>query len=144
MQVVREHLDVLRVVIEERPKSSIVKHSNILSKILIKCFDLRRVQLLSTDTESKFTTNEIEEIEPVIFDATIAMIYKLSDATFRPIFRKILGWSKHAGSDEDTKKVNLCRQTTLFSFTGIFFGSLKVGPSTKLLLFVLQKLIRSA
>lgn len=127
LQATKEHLEVLRVVIEQRPKSSIVKHSDILSKILIKHFDLRRVQLLSTDMEPSFTANEIEEIEQLIFEIAIAMIYKLSDATFRPIFRKILAWSNHLGSGENAKKANLYRQTTLYSFLAMFFGNLKVG-----------------
>lgn len=127
LQATKEHLQVLRVAIEKRPKSSVVKHTNILSKILINYFDLRRVQLFSTDMETVFTANKVEELEQVIFDTAIAIIYKLSDATFRPIFRKILGWSNRGESDEDTKKANMYRQTTLYSFLGIFFGNLKVG-----------------
>ena len=126
-QATKEHLEVLRGVIEHRPKSSIVKHSNILLKILIKCFDLRRVQLGSTDKETSFTVNEIEEIEQIIFDTAIAMIYKLNDATFRPMFQKILRWSNLVGSDQDAQKVSMYRQTTLYSFLGIFFSNLKVG-----------------
>lgn len=143
LQATKEHLKVLRDIIEQRPKSSIVKHSDILSKVFINCFDLRRVQLGSTDMEPSFTTNEIEEIEETIFETTIAMVYKLSDATFRPIFQKMLRWSNLVGSDEDTKRVNIYRHTTLYSFLKVFFGNLKVGSLQKIsILCVLQELIQ--
>lgn len=78
-------------------------------------------------------------MEQTIFDTAIIMIYKLSDATFRPMFRKLLGWSNHVGSDEDSK-ANMYRQTTLYTFLEVFFGNLKVNHNQ--VSFVLQKLIQ--
>lgn len=124
MQAVKEYLEVLRIAIEQQPKSSIVKYSSILTGIYIKLFDLRRVQF-STDAEESFTEHQVEEIEQTFFDIAITMIYKLSDATFRPMFRKILGWSNQPRMDENSKG-SVYRQTTLYTFLGIFFGNLKV------------------
>lgn len=124
-QAVREYLEVLRIAIDQQPKSSIVKHCSILSGILVKCFDLRRLRLSSSDTEQRLTEKEVDEIESIIFDTTIALVYKLNDVTFRPMFRKILAWSKHARSDEHSQ-ASIYRQTTFFTFLGVFFGNLKV------------------
>lgn len=85
------------------------------------------------DARLIYPIKDVEEIEQAVFDVAITMIYKLSDATFRPMFRKILGWSNQVGSDEDIKKANMYRQTTLYSFLGGFFGNLKVSSLTQLL-----------
>jgi U3 small nucleolar RNA-associated protein 10 len=78
------------------------------------------------DTEPNFTEREIEAIEQIVFETAITMIYKLNDATFRPMFRKILGWSNQSRFEANSK-ASLHRQTTIYSFLGIFFSDLKVS-----------------
>lgn len=88
-------------------------------------FDLRHIQL-SPPTENSYNANEIEEVEAAVNDAAIAMIYKLNDATFRPLFVRILEWSNSAISKKD-EKGRLHRQTTWYAFLVQFFQTLKVS-----------------
>ena len=55
----------------------------------------------------------------------IKMIYKLNDATFRPVFVKLLEWAT-ATSSKKGSKARLYRQTTWYSFLHSFFETLKV------------------
>ena len=51
----------------------------------------------------------------------VAMIYKINDTIFRPIFAHFIEW---AASSSATAAVH--RQTTLYGFLTRFFGGLKV------------------
>lgn len=122
-QAVKEYFFTFRIIIERQPKSAIVKQSEILSDILIKAFDLRRIQF-SPDTAHNFSDGEVEDVEAVIFLSTVTMIYKLSDATFRPMFSKMWEWATNPtlGADKSAKQH---RRTTLYAFLGVFFDMLK-------------------
>lgn len=112
-----------RISIERQPKSAIVKQSDILSDILIKAFDLRRIQF-SPDTVHSFSEDEVEDVEAAIFSSTVTMIYKLNDATFRPMFSKMWEWATNPTSEAD-KSAKQHRRTTLYAFLGFFFHMLK-------------------
>lgn len=112
-----------RSIVERQPKSAIGKQSVILSSILIQAFDLRRRQFLP-GTEHSFGDDEVEDVEAVIVSSAITMIYKLSDAEFRPIFFKMWEWATNPKSEAD-KSAKLYRRTTLYAFLGVFFDMLK-------------------
>ena len=86
-------------------------------------FDLRRIQL-SPPTEDSYTMDEIEQVEDTVGDSMIAMIYKLNDATFRPLFARMQDWTVDREKVDDKSKI--FRQTTWFNFLSQFFGTLKV------------------
>ena len=88
-------------------------------------FDLRHIQL-SPPTEDSYSAQEIDEVEAAINEAAIAMIYKLNDATFRPLFIRISDWTNSTLSKKDGKS-RLHRQTTWYSFLLQFFQTLKVS-----------------
>lgn len=119
----KEYFFTFRIIIERQPKSAIVMQSKILSDILIKAFDLRRVQF-SPNTAHHFSDDEVEDAEAAIFSSAVTMIYKLSDATFRPIFSKIWEWATNPTLEAD-KKAKQHRRTTLYAFLGYFFDMLK-------------------
>lgn len=110
-------------IVERQPKSAIGKQSEILSSILIQAFDLRRKQF-SLRTEHSFSDDEIEDVEAVIFSSAVTMIYKLNDASFRPMFSKLWKWATSPTMEAD-KSAKMHRRTTIYAFLSIFFDMLK-------------------
>lgn len=123
MQAVKEYLGVLRLAIEIRPKSAIAKQSDTIANLFLKVFDLRRIQF-SPRTEDSYEDDEVEEVEAAANDTIIAMVYKINDTVFRPIFTRFLEWSVSPTLKKDMKS-KLYRQTTMWTFLLSFFGTLK-------------------
>ena len=128
-QAVKDHLHILRQAIDLQPKSVIAKHSETLGDLFLKMFDLRRIQL-SIPTEDSYDKKEVDGIEVAINEIAIIMIYKLNDATFRPLFLRLSDWTRSVTSIKD-EQGRVHRQTTWFTFLMKFFETLKVG--TKLI-----------
>jgi len=124
VQAVKEYLDILRLAIDRQPKSMIIKQRETLGDLLLHVFDLRRIQN-SPPTEDSYDLSEIDEVEDAVNDCAIAMVYKLNDATFRPLFLRILEWATTPTTKGD--KGTLHRQTTWFAFLLKFFDMLKVA-----------------
>ncbi|KAL1988316.1 hypothetical protein VTN96DRAFT_9999 [Rasamsonia emersonii] len=119
---VREALDVISLAIEKHPKSSTVKNVGILSNFFRKAFDLRREQM-SAD-ESEYAESELEEIENIVSEVAIKMIYKLNDTTFRPIFIEFVEWATN-GLPKKEALGRTRRLTSFYKFLQSFFGTLK-------------------
>lgn len=109
--------------IESRPKSAIAKQSGPLTNLFLKVFDLRRIQF-SPRTDDSYEDDEVEEVEVAASDTMVAMIYKINDTVFRPIFIRFLEWSTSATLKKDPKS-KIYRQTSLWKFLLNFFGTLK-------------------
>lgn len=120
-----EYIETFRMIIERQPKSVVLQQTEILGNILVNAFDLRRTQF-SPRTESSFEDNEVEVAETAIFGSAITMIYKLNDATFRPMFSKIWEWTIDPILEKD-KKAKMYRRTTFYTFLIKLFDSLKVS-----------------
>ena len=69
--------------------------------------------------------NEINDVENDVVDSAIAMIYKLSDISFRPMFLRILDWSVGMKDNDGTTKIH--RKTTFYAFLAKFFDSFRVS-----------------
>ena len=119
----REYLVVLQLVIDRQSKSAIAKQSDLLAKLFIRTFDLRRIQC-SSRTEDSYEESEIEEVENAVNDALITMIYKLNDTIFRPIFIRLSEWANSAALKLDKGSI-LFRRITWWTFLLRFFGTLK-------------------
>lgn len=119
----RETLESLSLAIEKHPKSAIMKNLPVLSNVLFKAFDLRREQVTS-GSKTSFDLSDLDEIEELLNDLTIKMIYKLNDTTFRPVFTKLLEWST-TGLPKKDAQGNLARLTTFYKFLQVFFGTLQ-------------------
>jgi U3 small nucleolar RNA-associated protein 10 len=118
-QALREYLEVLGVVIEKHPKSTITKNSTLLSAIFLKAFDLRR-QRASSDAGLE----DIDDIEDIINAIAIQMIYKFNDSTFRPIFANVMEWAS-SGLPRKDSQGRMLRLQSVYSFLAAFFGNLK-------------------
>ncbi|KAL4953852.1 hypothetical protein BDW69DRAFT_164310 [Aspergillus filifer] len=119
----REVLEAVSLSIEKHPKSATMKNLSVLSSILFRAFDLRREQV-ALGGKSVFETSDLEEVEDLINDVTIKMIYKLNDTTFRPIFVKLADWATTGLAKKDTQG-SLARLTTFYRFLQVFFSTLQ-------------------
>ena len=118
----REYLDILSTSIDKHAKSVVTKHSPILSTIFMSAFDLRRQWSLNSEVE--VDDEEITEIEGIVNDVAIKMIFKFNDSTFRPIFAKLVEWAATGLPKKDTTG-RILRLQSIYSFMAVFFGNLK-------------------
>lgn len=138
-----EHARVLTAVIDRHGKSTIVKNLPLLAAILQGAFDLRReifVHQPATMTTTKTTTSEasnstsagsaaalrrrLAEIEVAVNTAALHMVFKLSDAAFRPIFADLMQWCDRGLPQLDV--LGRClRQQSVYGFLLLFFDRLK-------------------
>ncbi|KAL2869814.1 snoRNA-binding rRNA-processing protein UTP10 [Aspergillus lucknowensis] len=118
----REVLEAVSLSIEKHPKSATMKNLSVLTSILFRAFDLRREQV-ALDSKSVFNISDLEEIEDLLNDVTIKMIYKLNDTTFRPIFTQLVEWA--SGLPKKDTQGTLARLTTFYRFLQVFFGTLQ-------------------
>ncbi|KAL8680496.1 MAG: hypothetical protein Q9186_003339 [Xanthomendoza sp. 1 TL-2023] len=115
----KEHLCVLEAFIGRSSKSAVGRQSEAIGVLLTKAFDLRRIQF-SDRTEDSYDDIEVGEVEEVTNRVAIAMIFKINDTIFRPIFAQ---WVEWAGNSP--QKTTVHRQTTLYTFFIQFFDTLK-------------------
>jgi U3 small nucleolar RNA-associated protein 10 len=118
-----EYLDVLGLAIDKHPKALISKNTSVLASILMKVLDLRR-QKHTGDGTSTDTQQQIDAIEASVNEKALKMIYKLNDASFRPIFVQFVEWASSGLPKSDESGRNL-RQYALYGFLETFFDNLK-------------------
>ncbi len=114
---------MLRICIEKHPKPVIIKQAQLVTEILLGTLDLRRKRVLVKT--SKFKLADVDDIENLAIDSTMAMILKMNDTAFRPIFVKLLEWG-NAGLPKKDSKGRVLRLTTVYRLAGKFFETLKV------------------
>lgn len=90
---------------------------------MLNAFDLRR-RIAVTGDESEKVQDQVAEIEGNVNDKAIKMIYKLNDATFRPIFQQFVEWPGTGLSKTDTNGRAL-QQYSVYGFLDAFFDNLK-------------------
>lgn len=122
---VKESLEVVSIAIEKHPKSATVKNVDILRKLLVKTFDLRREQSSVDDEESRlFDEDDLDAVEQLVNDVAIKMIYKLNDTIFRPMFVQLVDWATTGLGKSDTRG-RVLRLTSFYKFLQVFFSTLK-------------------
>ena len=124
-KAVKEYLSVLRLAIDRHPKHIIAMESDTLIKLFIQLFDFRRIQL-SPPTEDSYVLEEIDETESAVSDCAIAMVHKLNDATFRPLFLQVTGWASPSSSS-GVGNSTIYRLTAVYTFVYKFFDRLKAS-----------------
>lgn len=124
IKAMKEHLRILRNSIDRQPRSSIMKQCEVLTETFIKAFDFRNQQY-SLGPKNTMKENEINDVENDVIDSAIAMIYKLNDISFRPVFLRIWDWSVGM-TDNDGTTTKIHRKTTVYAFLAQFFDSFQV------------------
>ncbi|KAI0512590.1 armadillo-type protein [Xylaria bambusicola] len=118
----REYLNVLGIAIDKHSKADISKNVTILSSIFLNALDLRRLLHSQNNIDSEFVRH-IGQVEEIINNVALRMVYKLNDAAFRPIFSQLMEWSTGVPK-KDTVGKNL-RLLSVYGFLLTFFGNLK-------------------
>lgn len=113
---------MLGTAIDKNSKGTIVKNATLLSRVLLKTFDLRR-QKYHADFEAE-VLERITTVESSVNEKALKMIYKLNDASFRPIFTQIIEWTG-TGLAKNDKTGRILRQYSVYGFLGTFFETLK-------------------
>jgi len=128
-QSIAEFVEILGMAVDKHAKNVIGKNTTMLSYIFTAVFDLRRQTVLVQ--ESGVLTTQLDHVENIINDVALKMIYKLNDASFRPICSQWLEWASSQLPKKDRSGRNLRRQS-IYSFLGLFFdklGSVVTGYS---------------
>uniref|UniRef100_A0A8C3XDM0 HEAT repeat-containing protein 1 n=1 Tax=Catagonus wagneri TaxID=51154 RepID=A0A8C3XDM0_9CETA len=87
MSVLREHIGVMK-------KEELASHQPQLTAFFLKALDFR-AQHAESDLE------EVGRTEDHIIDCLVAMVIKLSEVTFRPLFFKLFDWAKTEDAPKD-------------------------------------------
>lgn len=115
MQAVNEYLQLLGMAIEKHAKAAIARNAPALSTLFLGVLDFRRE---STNSEVS------DEVQGTLNEVALKMIYKLNDATFRPIFSQLMEWAASGLPKKDVAGRRL-RLESVFSFLSAFFDKLK-------------------
>ena len=112
---------MLKRALERQPKPAVADQAELLATIFLKAFDLRRIQF-SPRTDDSYEEHEVDGVEMAVNETLIAMIYKLNDNVFRPIFIRFSEW---ANSTSLKQSPRMLRQITWWKFQVTFFDTLK-------------------
>ena len=111
------------IVVDKHPKSVIARQTSLLSSILIKMMDIRRLKH-TQDKLSEADLDHLAEMEAKTNENALKMIYKLNDASFRPIFLQIVEWAT-TGLSKTDRAGRALRRLSLYGFLLAFFDNLK-------------------
>lgn len=123
-QALAECTDLLTMTIRGGAKATIVENKSQLFHIILQAFDFRRVQQ-ADGLHEQYTDTQVEQIEQRVTEAVIAMILKLNDASFRPLFVQLVEWTVKKLPKTDTDGRTL-RAISFYRFLCAFFERLKV------------------
>lgn len=112
-----EQLELLQSTISAQTKAKLVKASSPLFSLFLQTFRLR--ETLQSETQEEVDEEETEQLEGMLIESVIAMVLKLSDATFRPFFVQLV-------DQEGPLPTKLERAITFYKFLAAFFDKFKV------------------
>ena len=120
-KAIREYLQILGIALDRHPKPAISRNLGHLSVIFIGCLDLGRGE--RTREKQDETGVKINDVEDVVNEVALKMIYKLTDATFRPLFSQLIDWSTEL--EKSNVIGHFARLRSLYGFLFVFFGNIK-------------------
>lgn len=121
-KAVAEYVNILGMAIDKHSKTNITKSATLLAGIFMKAFDLRRQKYHASAAPA--VLDEIAQIESSVNERALKMIFKLNDASFRPVFGQFIEWA-NSGLAKSDKTGKVLRQYSVYGFLGHFFESLK-------------------
>ncbi|XP_062938968.1 HEAT repeat-containing protein 1 isoform X2 [Cynocephalus volans] len=104
MSILQEHIGVMK-------KEELASHQAQLTAFFLKALDFRA-------QHSRNNLEEIGKTENFIIDCLVAMVVKLSEVTFRPLFFKLFDWAKTEDAPKD-------RLLTFYNLADCIAGKLK-------------------
>lgn len=116
-------MQILGATVDKHSKGTISKNMGPLSAIFLDALDFRR-ETLTRDKAGGNVYLKLDETETLINAVSLKAIYKLNDATFRPVFSRIIEWSESKLPDQGSRG-RILRQQSVYAFLSAFFESLK-------------------
>jgi U3 small nucleolar RNA-associated protein 10 len=116
-------LDVVQLSIRSMDKQKTLSYHKQIFRFLVTFFDVRRQCRVSPNTWS-LSSEEIEQVESRSVGVFIRLVFRLSEAVFRPLFLRLCDWalvdladeeSEENDSDQDESRAQIrARQVILF------------------------------
>jgi len=116
-----EYLDFAKAVVEYHTKSAIGRSSANIFDFLLQGFDCWRVAV--TAETGDVDQRKLDDIQRAFMEIAVTVTMKLSDATFRPFFIRLVEWVDALGKNDRLGKI--LRATTLFQFFSTLSEKLK-------------------
>lgn len=105
--------------LDQHPKSAIARNLSSLSAIFTGALDLRR----RAHAKGDVAPADIDQIEELVNQVALKMIFKLNDATFRPLFSDLVDWSLSLWKEDPIGQ--MARLQSLYGFVFTFFENIK-------------------
>ncbi|KAK4163476.1 hypothetical protein QBC43DRAFT_239171 [Cladorrhinum sp. PSN259] len=120
---ISEYLRILGMALDKHTKAVVSKNVATLSTIFINTMDLRRNMAIG-ECKAALADDELAQIETMVGEDALKMIYKLNDAAFRPVFSELTEWS-FSGLPKNDVAGKTLRLLSVYGFFHTFFDSLK-------------------
>ena len=120
-KAIREYLQILGIALDKHPKAAISRNLGPLSAIFIDCLDLGRREGANEMYGEEGI--QIDDVEDTVNEVALKMIYKLTDATFRPLFSQLIDWSTELEKSDAIG--HFARLRSLYGFLFVFFDKIK-------------------
>ncbi|MBE3109059.1 MAG: hypothetical protein IMZ46_00880, partial [Acidobacteria bacterium] len=121
MQATGEYVSLIRTTIASHREPTIRKNITPLSALFLSAFDFRR-QEFERGPVNAAAAARIVEVEGAVNEVALAMVHKLNDATFRPIFAHLVDWTTALPASDARGRAR--RSISVYSFLGEFFSKL--------------------
>ncbi|KAF4585791.1 U3 small nucleolar RNA-associated protein [Ophiocordyceps camponoti-floridani] len=118
-----EVMQMLGAAISKHPKSVISKNARALMAIFMRALDIRPRLVMESAEADEGALIQLAAVENEAYEQALKMVYKLNDATFRPLFAEIMAGAVTGPSKEGTGRVLL--RCNIYGFLERFFGQLK-------------------
>ena len=116
------YIHMLQGIVAHHTKATITKNAQLLFSILLKAFDLRGT--FADEAHTDVETDRLQQLLDNVNRIALDVVLKLNDATFRPMFGRLVEWAVNGLPKRDASGTIL-RCTSLYSFTLTLFEQLK-------------------
>lgn len=123
-------MNIMKQHIGQMEKEQLISQQSELTTFFLSALDFR-------SEHCRGDLKKADEVEGCVIDALLAMVMKLSEVTFRPLFFKLVDWCKTEGAPKE-RMLTFCRAADLLAvrLKGLFvlFAGQLVKPFSELLL----------
>lgn len=124
-QALREYTELLKVTVENHSKSTVAQSARPLFNILLNTLDLRRSHV-EDHLDTLYSQKDVDDTEGSVIQTFVAVVLKINDAVFRPLFVQLLDWAT-TSVPKRSSVAKVLRSTTLFNVTSALSERLKVS-----------------
>ncbi|KAF2396020.1 hypothetical protein EJ06DRAFT_500915 [Trichodelitschia bisporula] len=120
-----EFVEALKAAVERQSKAVVIKHSSVLFQLVLGFLDHRRLNAAAPNDEFRvvYSVEEVDAMEARYNDVALAVVLKLNDATFRPLFVRVVEWA--SALPKKDRNGRALRSVALFKLLTTLFERLK-------------------